>query len=140
MQIKRLVVGKGRTTRPGDAEEWLKEYYEVEVVIEDPSELEITKANIVGLLDGWLSKPFKPPAQAEAPHIPEFNPEELLKHEWKGRKTGEGQYAKGSVSFGWDFRDGFSKEVIETLEKGPITIDKYQFTLAERIVQAKKKK
>jgi hypothetical protein len=129
MQIKRLVVGKGRTTRPGDA-----------AIVEDPGELEVAKANLTGLIDGWLSKSFKSPAQAEAQHIPQFNPEELLKHEWKGRKTGEGQYAKGSASFGWDFRDAFNEEVIKTLEKGPITIDQYQFTLAERIVQAKKKK
>jgi hypothetical protein len=69
VQLKRLVVGKGRTSRPGDAEEWVKEYYEVEVLIEDPAELEVTKANIVGLIDGWLSpsKPGKAPPQSREP-------------------------------------------------------------------------
>lgn len=72
--------------------------------------------------------------------IPELDPEELMRHEWKGRKTGEGQYAKGSVSWGWDWRDEFSPSVIKTLEKGPLQIDQYEFTLGDRIVQAKKVK
>jgi len=50
----KLVVGKGRTTRPSE-EEWLKEYYELEIELIDPSELEIAKANALGVLDGWLS-------------------------------------------------------------------------------------
>ena len=81
MQVKRLVVGKGRTTRPGDAEEWTKEYYEIEVVVEDSAELEITKANLTGLIDGWLSA-SKPVARAPAP-LPQqldtakFFPEDL---------------------------------------------------------------
>jgi len=33
VQLKRLVVGKGKTSRPGDAEEWNKEYYEAEDVV-----------------------------------------------------------------------------------------------------------
>lgn len=75
------------------------------------------------------------------PEIPHFNPEELMQHKWKGKrkKSGEG-YHPGSKSFGWDFKDQFSKDVLKTLEEGPITIDEYQFTLTDRIVQAKKVK
>ena len=78
--------------------------------------------------------------QPEAPHIPQFNPEDLMKHPWKGRKTGEGQYAKGSTAWGWDFKDKFNEETIKALEKGPITIDEYEFTLGDQLVSAKKKK
>jgi hypothetical protein len=58
VQLKRLVVGKGKTSRPGDEEEWTKEYYETEVLIEDPSELELaiektacTRALLGGVLE-----------------------------------------------------------------------------------------
>lgn len=33
MQVKRLVVGKGRTSRSGDYEEWTKEYFEVDSLL-----------------------------------------------------------------------------------------------------------
>jgi hypothetical protein len=72
MDIKRLIVGKGHTTRHGDMEEWDKEYYEIEVVIEDPAELEVAKANLTGLIDGWLTQVTGPkpitqvPAEAKA--------------------------------------------------------------------------
>jgi hypothetical protein len=63
VKVQRLVVGKGKTMRHGDDEEWTKEYYEIEVLIEDPAELELAKANLTGLEDGWLSwsKPGKAP-------------------------------------------------------------------------------
>ncbi len=86
MKVERLVVGKGRTTKPSDAEEWLKEYYEVEVAIEDPAELEVAKANLTGLIDGWLSSVRqrttgnqKAPASAPVPQLDaaQFFPEDI---------------------------------------------------------------
>lgn len=71
MQIKRLTVGKGKTTKPNNStEEWIKEYYEIEVLIEDPAELELAKANLTSLEDGWLlrsrpSKASQPPQSQE---------------------------------------------------------------------------
>ena len=85
------------------------------------------------LIDGWLRV-------AEAPAIPEFNPDDLMKHQWKGRKTGEGEYAEGSVAWGWDFKDRFSEDLINVLAKGPVTIDKYIFTVDRGLVTAKKVK
>jgi len=41
VQIKRLVVGKDKTTRRVDAEEWTKEYYKIEAaprVGEEPND------------------------------------------------------------------------------------------------------
>lgn len=54
-RITKLVVGKGRTRRPSEAEEWLKEYFEVEVQIDDESEIEVARAQALGMIDGWLS-------------------------------------------------------------------------------------
>lgn len=41
--------------RLGQQEEWLKEYYELEIELEDSSELEIAKANALGTINVWLS-------------------------------------------------------------------------------------
>ncbi len=116
VQLKRLVVGKGKTSRPGDAEEWNKEYYEVEAVIEDPSELEVAKANLTGLIDGWLSstpataKPAtKPPAQ-----LPQLDPDELAKLPWKTYKTKED--CKPDEP-GWIFRNTQGAEALAELIK-----------------------
>lgn len=80
MQGQRLVVGKGKTTRPGDAEEWTREYFEIEAVIEDPAELEVTKANLTGLIDGWLSA-SKPVARGPSPQGAETAQAPALKEE-----------------------------------------------------------
>ena len=78
MQIQRLIVGKGKTSRPGEAEEWTKEYYEIEALIDDPAELEIAKANLTGLIDGWLSKPKPIMAENQKPRdIKAIFPENL---------------------------------------------------------------
>jgi len=72
------VVGKGKTSRPSEAEEWTKEYYEIEAVIEDPAELEVAKANLTGLIDGWLSKPKPSTAETREPkNIDDLFPENL---------------------------------------------------------------
>lgn len=55
-KITKLTVGKGKTTRRSEQEEWLKEYYELEIELNDPSELEVAKANATGVIDGWLSQ------------------------------------------------------------------------------------
>jgi len=49
---------------------------------------------------------------------------------------------KGSVAWGWDFTDQFPPEVVKVLEKGPVTLDKYEFSINETgaIVNAKEKK
>ncbi len=108
-------------------------------------------------LQARTAKPETKPASAEAPklavapkpvvtpptsppQVPFFNSEELMRHKWKGKKTGEGSYAEGSLGWGWDFRDKFSAEVIAVLEKGPLQIGDYEFTVSEVLVSSKKKK
>ncbi|MCJ7762032.1 hypothetical protein MUP38_01085 [Candidatus Bathyarchaeota archaeon] len=87
MQLKRVIVGKGKTSRPGDAEEWSKEYYEIEASIEDSAELESARANLCGLIDGWLSA-HKQPATS-APKMNQPNSQEFEKLPWKTYKSKE---------------------------------------------------
>uniref|UniRef100_A0A6H2A5K1 Uncharacterized protein n=1 Tax=viral metagenome TaxID=1070528 RepID=A0A6H2A5K1_9ZZZZ len=49
----RVRVGKGRTIRPGEEEEWIKEYYELEMTVKDPSEIATARANMLGTIDAW---------------------------------------------------------------------------------------
>lgn len=135
-KISEFRIGKGKTIASKDPEEWTKKYFELTMKMpEQFTEKDLQEAMMQAeyLVDNFLGQP-------ETPQIPQFNPEELMKHEWKSKKTGEGTYAKGSPSWGWDFRDKFSPEVIKTLEKGPLTIEECEFTLGDNIVNAKKKK
>lgn len=111
MQVKRLVVGKGRTSRPSDAEEWTKEYYEVEVTIEDPAEFEVAKANLTGLIDGWLSSR---PTTAAKPsrQLPQLDPDELAKLPWKTYKNKEDCKPEEA---GWIFRNTQGAEALANL-------------------------
>lgn len=60
-RITKLVVGKGRTTPSG-----IREYYELEIELSDPSELEVARANALGTIDAWLSKSLNTSKKAEA--------------------------------------------------------------------------
>ena len=53
-KVKKLVVGKGKTTTNMENNEWVKEYYKLEFEIPDESELTIAKENAVSLLNEWL--------------------------------------------------------------------------------------
>jgi hypothetical protein len=58
-KVTKLVIGKGKTTGDEKIGEWIRRYYEVEVSIEDEHDIEIAKANVEGLIDGWLGKPVE---------------------------------------------------------------------------------
>lgn len=106
-------------------------------ILRDSLEKAVTELN--ELLQEQVPQEFKEKPEKSA--IPNFDPEDLMKHEWKGKKLGQGQYEEGSLSWGWDFRDNFKPETIKTLEQdSAFTIDKYEFTLLEKIVQTKKVK
>lgn len=87
MQLKRLIIGKGKTSRPDDTKEWSKEYYEIEASIENSAELEPAKANLCGLIDGWLST--HKPTTTTTPEKNQINPQELEKLPWKTYKSKE---------------------------------------------------
>lgn len=108
VKVERLVVGKGKTSRPGDAEEWLKEYYEIEAVVED-AELEVAKANLTGLLDDWLTS--KPSSKPSAP-LPQLDPDELAKLPWKTYRAKEPCKPEDG---GWIFRNTKGAEALADL-------------------------
>jgi len=134
-KIVEFKISKGITVETEEGK-WPKKSLELTVQLPEKhtdKDVSAALAHAEYLIDTFLGQP-------EVEKIPQFNPEELMKHEWKGKKTGDGEYAKGSLSWGWDFKDQFSKEVIAALEKGPFIIDEYEFTLGETIVNVKKKK
>jgi len=101
--------------------------------------LEKAVAELNELLQEQVPQEFKEKSCKSA--IPDFDPEDLMKHKWKGKRIGQGQYAEGSLSWGWDFRDNFKPETIKALEADfVLTIDKNEFTILEKIVQTKKVK
>jgi hypothetical protein len=94
-KITELTITKGRTVRAPAGEEWLRLEYSLKILVEDDSEIQVAKAGIEGLIDGWLSSSLpassvKPPVQGK-PKIVEtienaFPPElkQLLTFEHNG--------------------------------------------------------
>lgn len=138
-KIEKLTVEKSVTIRFG---------IEADVTdLDTEKDLETTKDNLSKKVDDWLeqeqlalyttgSLPSKPSGEL----MFDFNPEELMEHKWKGKKKAEGEYADGSLAWGWDFADNFSENVIQALSKGPVTIDQYEFSLQGSLVQTQKVK
>ena len=140
-KIVEFRLGKGISAAAGKDGPWTKKYFELTVKLpEQPiSEGDFAAALVRAeyVVDNFLGQPS---TAAAATRIPEFDPQILMSHEWKGKKTGEGVYAKGSLAWGWDFQDKFPAEVIKVLDKGSLVIDKYEFSLVGTIVQTKEKK
>jgi hypothetical protein len=126
-KITRLVVAKSRTIRPGEGEEWVRTEYTLEAAIDHDEEVAIAKAQLEGLIDGWLTgvaKPAKP-----APQLPQLDPDELAKLPWKTYKTKEG--CKPDEP-GWIFRNtpgaAALADLIKTQGKGtPVQIGPNKF-------------
>ena len=130
MNIKELRVGKGTTVEK--AGHWEKVYYELLIHTEDLSEdqVEDYRRTAAAYLDKLLEpihvQPY-PEVHPSVAHPEPFDPEELMQHAWKGKKTSTG-YAQGSLEWGWDFADQFSPEAIAAL---PMVIGGYQFILSD---------
>lgn len=111
---------------------------EFKAVIIIRNHLELAASELTELLEEHVPPELK---DKSASTVPDFDPEDLMKHEWKGKRIGQGQYAEGSLSWGWDFRENFKPETIKALEQDFIlTIDEYEFTLRDKIVQTHKRK
>ena len=79
-------------------EEWVKEYFEVEALVEDQAELEVAKANLTGLIDGWLSAP-KPVASARVTQAPSEAKEQGVDYSklfWEKKQGEKGEYEQTS--------------------------------------------
>jgi hypothetical protein len=89
-KITKLTVGKGKTTSDEKAGEWNKRYYEIEILIEDEHDVEIAKASVEGLIDGWLTgtSVVEPQAQPQL-EKPKWNPEKI---QWVEKTGAKGAY------------------------------------------------
>ena len=126
-KIVEFTMGKGRTNRPTETEEWTRKYLELTVRMPDTfteKDLQETMLRAEYIIDNWLGS-----SETSQPQIPNFDSEDLMKHKYKGKKTGEKQWSEGSLSWGWDFTEAFKPETIKVLEHGPLDISEYQFKL-----------
>jgi hypothetical protein len=74
-KISEFTVTKGFTRKAEDRDEWVKAEYSVKAIVEGDEEVQVAKAQVEGLVDGWLSSAFKPspsqaPSQTEKPKAP----------------------------------------------------------------------
>jgi len=138
----KLTVGKGKTTRPGDQEEWLREYYEISVVVDDLNELSVARANLLGLIDGWLTQTSKleKTAPPEAKHSkedfdkPSWDPSKI---KWKEAEGPRGKFERSEDINNLDF-----KALVKCLaeHKGKLTHEGYFYWLFENGATVGRKK
>ena len=100
-RVRKLTVGKGKTTTNMENSEWVKEYFELELEIPDESELQIAKENAVELLNEWLGASEAEEKQAKW----NWNPQAIKWVEAEGfrgryeRYPGEGVKPEGSKDY-----------------------------------------
>lgn len=72
----------------------------------------------------------------------QFDPADLMQHQWKGKKLGPKQWETGSLNLGWDFKDQFKPETLRALAQsgGVLKIDRYEFKLINKIVSVREAK
>ncbi len=92
-KVVRLTVGKGKTTGDEKQSEWIRRYYEAEITIDDEHDLEIAKASVEGLIDGWLTGTSIVEPQAQPAQKPKT--EGLLEEPYNKLTWVEGTGAKG---------------------------------------------
>jgi len=89
-KIKKLVVGKGRT-RGNEKEGWTKTLYQVELEISDEHDIEIAKASVEGLIDGWLT-PSELTSQTQPQ--PQSQAYDVAKIKWEAKTGAKGPFEK----------------------------------------------
>jgi hypothetical protein len=92
-KITRLTVGKGRTRETDNGKAWVREYYELEVTVDDATDVEVGRANALGLIDGWLSPhSTTPKAIMEATPTKQPTLEEIQSLRSEERVSEKGKY------------------------------------------------
>jgi len=126
-KIVRLVVGRGRTTRPSDQEEWIREYYELEADVTDlatEESLEQARVKLEGKLISWLSEPT-------APQLPKLDMAEVEKLPWKTYKD-KTPCTPGES--GWAFANAPGAEgLVKAIKSSPnekLELPPYRFTFS----------
>lgn len=99
-KLKKLRVGKGKTVTNEKQTEWQKLYYELEVEISDEHDVELAKASMEGLIDGWLT-PSKLVSQPQ-PLRSTWNMEKIL---WKEETGPKGIYFRSEDVNNLEFKN-----------------------------------
>jgi len=120
-KIVKLTVGKGKTTGDEKAGEWIKRYYQVETEIQDEHDVEIAKASVEGLIDGWLT-----PSQLTSQAQPQTETQayDMAKVKWE-QKTGQ----KGPFEKTDDYNSLDYKALLRELQSHKGKMRKYGYFL-----------
>ena len=106
-KVVKLVVGKGKTTSNEKQSEWIRQYYELEALIEDERQLEMAKGSLEALLDMWL----KGESVGEQPQQPK--PKwDSSKMKWVEAEGSSGLYQRSEDVNSLDFKEAL-KELAE---------------------------
>jgi len=118
-KVVKLIVGKGKTTGDEKAGEWIKRYYQVELEIQDEHDIEIAKASVEGLIDGWLT-PSELTSQAQPQK--ETQAYDMNKIKWTQAEGSKGPYERSEDVNSLDF-----KALLKSLQQhnGKMTINNY---------------
>jgi hypothetical protein len=101
-KVTTLRIGKGRTIEKEGT--WTKKYYEVELAIEDESEVPIAKASVEGLIDGWLTGTNVVEPQTTAPSQSQKKSYDTEKIKWEQVKGSSGPYLRSEDVNSLDFK------------------------------------
>lgn len=129
-----LTVTKGKTARADEKEEWNRVEYTVKASVDGSEDLQVAKASIEKIIDGWLTAVGLPrtiltsAAKPPAP-LPQLDPDDLAKLPWKTYKTKEPCKPEDA---GWIFRNTPGAEALtDVIEKQgdnvPLQIGSHKF-------------
>jgi len=119
-KVKKLIVGRGKTTGNEKAGEWNRVYYELEAEIEDEHQIELAKGSMEAIEDAWLRG--ESITQAEKPKS-SWDPSKI---KWTQEEGAKGPFEKSEDLNSLDF-----KNLIKDLnaQKGKLYRDGYFYWL-----------
>lgn len=132
MKVTKLVVGKGRTARPSEQEQWIKEFYQLEIELADDKELEDARAYGLSLIDNWLSE-----APTAPQYIPRLDEAELEELPWQTRNKELAKPGQWAWLFGPESTKGApegAQELIKAIEAskdGKLELGAYEYTFSK---------
>lgn len=141
-KIASFRIGKGRTVRPSEGEEWVRKYIELEIVLpEQSTEKGFREALLRAeqLIDSWLEA-----AEAEASKTPQLDVSELNALPWKNPKREPAKPGEFAWLFGPGSQSGTEKgaeKLVEAIKNagGKLVLGDMEYTLVknEAFIQRK---
>jgi len=140
-KIVEFRIGKGRTNRPSEAEEWNRKYLELAVRLPEQHMEEdlyeaLTRAEYI--IDNYLERP-------EMPNIPELDIAEINSLPWKKRNKEPAKPGEFGWLFGPGTRDGTEVgaeklvKAIQAIKDGKLVLGDMEYSLVkeEAFIQRK---